>query len=399
LGRWTLIYDQGFELNFGGNKYFAYFNYTKSGSQITSNCDRTFTGWYHDSKVNSNNWGCFRASKTSQSVISVQNIERVPLKNVFSANRKFQQDASYVDKINKMNLGWTAKVYPQFEGKTVADMQRMAGAKKVDQTKRAAMKATSKLFRSLAQREGRVSAPMDLPREFDWRNVSGINYVSPVRDQQSCGSCYAFATMAMFEARVRVASKGKETPVFSPQDVVDCCGYSQGCDGGFPYLVAKYAEDFGLTVESCDPYQGEDSACINQCPQGTPRLYGADDYYYVGGYYGATNAQNMMEELVKNGPIAIGFMVYNDFFSYSGGVYKHKSALKALGPDPHFEETNHAVLIVGYGETNAGEKYWIVKNSWGTGWGVAGYFMIERGTDNCDVESLAVSAKPFANAP
>ena len=71
-----------------------------------------------------------------------------------------------------------------------------------------------------------------LPEEFDWRNVDGKNYVSPVRNQGSCGSCYAFGTLAMFEARVRILSNNTKTPVFSPQDVVSCSPYSQGCEGG-----------------------------------------------------------------------------------------------------------------------------------------------------------------------
>lgn len=71
-----------------------------------------------------------------------------------------------------------------------------------------------------------------LPNEFDWRNVDGKNYVSPIRNQGGCGSCYAFGTLAMFEARVRILSNGTRTPVFSTQDIVSCSRYSQGCEGG-----------------------------------------------------------------------------------------------------------------------------------------------------------------------
>ena len=71
-----------------------------------------------------------------------------------------------------------------------------------------------------------------LPDEFDWRNVDGKNYVSPVRDQGGCGSCYAFGTLAMFEARVRILSNNTKTPVLSTQDVVSCSEYAQGCEGG-----------------------------------------------------------------------------------------------------------------------------------------------------------------------
>ena len=71
-----------------------------------------------------------------------------------------------------------------------------------------------------------------LPEEFDWRNVGGRDYVSPVRYQGTCGSCFAFSTLGMFEARVRILSNGTKTPVFSTQDVVSCSEYSQGCEGG-----------------------------------------------------------------------------------------------------------------------------------------------------------------------
>ena len=79
----------------------------------------------------------------------------------------------------------------------------------------------------------------------------------------------------------------------------------------------------------------------------------------------------MKIELVKNGPMAVSFMVYDDFLAYSGGIYHHTFTKDQLnfGFSP-FELTNHAVLLVGYGTDQAtGQDYWIVKNSWGTSWG------------------------------
>ena len=85
----------------------------------------------------------------------------------------------------------------------------------------------------------------------DWPNVNGLNYLSPIRNQQSCGSCYTFGSMAMHEARLRIYSNNTKTTVFSTQDIVECSFYSQGCEGGFPYLVAgKYSEDFGVFEEA-----------------------------------------------------------------------------------------------------------------------------------------------------
>ena len=72
----------------------------------------------------------------------------------------------------------------------------------------------------------------DLPEEFDWRDKDGDDFVSPVRNQGNCGSCYAFASMGQLESGVRIKSNGRIQVVFSPQDVVSCSEYSQGCDGG-----------------------------------------------------------------------------------------------------------------------------------------------------------------------
>jgi len=157
-------------------------------------------------------------------------------------------------------------------------------------------------------------AAASIPANFDWRNVSGVNYVSPVRSQASCGSCYAYSAQAMMEARIRVASKNAQQPILSTQDVVSCSNYAQGCHGGFPYLISKYARDFGYAEEACYPYEGRDSACE---PKPTadcnPRRWFVSQYYYIGGFYGQSTEQLMQEEIMANGPIAVSFMVYDDF--------------------------------------------------------------------------------------
>lgn len=103
-----------------------------------------------------------------------------------------------------------------------------------------------------------------------------------------------------------------------------------------------------------------------------------------------------MEAIVTSGPISVDFMVYSDFFHYRSGVYHHVKLADAI-PDPRFEETNHAVLAVGWGVTSDGQKYWIVKNSWGNTWGQQGYFWIRKGTDECGIESAAIEAFLIVN--
>ncbi|XP_021941871.1 dipeptidyl peptidase 1-like [Zootermopsis nevadensis] len=228
-----------------------------------------------------------------------------------------------------------------------------------------------------------------LPPDFDWRNVNGINFVSPVRNQGACGSCYAFSSMGMLESRLRVQTNNTLQVQLSPQDVVSCSQLSQGCDGGFPYLVAgKYAKEFGAVEEKCNPYVGGGGSCTGR----TCLKHYTASYGYVGGYYGACNEELMRFELVHGGPISVSFEVYPDFQNYEGGIYHHTG----LGEFNRFEIVNHAVLLVGYGANETtGEKFWIVKNSWGKGWGENGFFRIRRGTDEVGIESTAVHVTPI----
>ncbi|GFQ88117.1 dipeptidyl peptidase 1 [Trichonephila clavata] len=101
----------------------------------------------------------------------------------------------------------------------------------------------------------------------------------------------------------------------------------------------------------------------------------------------------MKIDLVENGPVTVAFQVYPDFMLYKGGVYHHTGIGSRFNP---FHLVNHGVLITGYGiDNNTGEKFWIVKNSWGTAWGEGGYFRIRRGINECNIESMAVSAIPI----
>nr|4CDF_B Chain B, DIPEPTIDYL PEPTIDASE 1 HEAVY CHAIN [Homo sapiens]4CDF_E Chain E, DIPEPTIDYL PEPTIDASE 1 HEAVY CHAIN [Homo sapiens]6RNI_B Chain B, Dipeptidyl peptidase 1 [Homo sapiens] len=162
---------------------------------------------------------------------------------------------------------------------------------------------------------------LHLPTSWDWRNVHGINFVSPVRNQASCGSCYSFASMGMLEARIRILTNNSQTPILSPQEVVSCSQYAQGCEGGFPYLIAgKYAQDFGLVEEACFPYTGTDSPC--KMKEDCFRYY-SSEYHYVGGFYGGCNEALMKLELVHHGPMAVAFEVYDDFLHYKKGIYHH----------------------------------------------------------------------------
>jgi len=373
-GTWTIIYNQGFEITVNERTYFAFSKYAQVGDDVTSYCGETLFGWSHD--VTSRNWACFRGYREEGSTVRVEKRGRQePIKGVY------QGSGDFVDRINAAQKSWTAKKYEMFEGKTheeLLNMQGGRGSRVVSRPKPAAVKPSTK-------RRG-----PSLPKEFDWRNVDGVNYVPEVRDQGNCGSCYIFGSLGMLESRVRIMTGNTKQPIFSPQHLLSCSPYSQGCNGGFPYLTAgKYAKDFGLVDEECVPYEAKDLECMTtDCS----RHYVAR-FSYVGGYYGACNEQEMKQSLVDNGPMVVGFEVYPDFKQYSGGIYHHTGLTDGFNP---FELTNHAVLIVGYGtDAETGEDYWTVMNSWGKEWGVDGFFKIRRGTDECGIESIAVNATPI----
>jgi len=204
------------------------------------------------------------------------------------------------------------------------------------------------------------------PPSFDWRN-SGGNFVTPVRNQGSCGSCWAFATAAALESSVLRSANTPGVDLDLSEQVLVSCGTSGGidagsCGGGVIQYASNYIRDTGLPLESCYPYTGTNGSCGSACGTYHTATYRITGWSDVTGTSPAVSA--MRDALASYGPLVTTMEVYADFYSYAGGVYTHTTGTYQGG---------HAVLIVGYDDAG---QYFTVKNSWGTDWGESGYFKI-----------------------
>ncbi|CAL6001186.1 Cathepsin_B [Hexamita inflata] len=259
---------------------------------------------------------------------------------------------------NIPDLTWTPAIPDRFKGYTVEDMKRFSSQKVTQKNNIPNV----------------TYVAVDLPTSFSW--LTQKPECLEVRDQASCGSCWAMSAVGSFSDNRCISGKDQTRVTYSEQYEISCDHIDRGCDGGNIHFDVTFMKRNGVPTDKCVSYKsGKDGikrACPTKCDDGSaiPAHFKIEKYENV-----CQGEESIMAALTK-GTVQTGFTVYEDFYYYTSGIYQHKFG--AL-------ESGHAVVIVGYGEEN-GVKYWDVRNSWGTSWGEKGYFRIVRGKNECDFE-------------
>jgi len=224
------------------------------------------------------------------------------------------------------------------------------------------------------------------PSSFDWRNYGGQNWMTSVKNQGSCGSCWAFSAVGVVEAAYNIATGNPSLDLnLSEEYLVSDCLSGHNCCGGSMGTALSFVRDQGIPDEACLPYVDvssctcgtsacntdctyhtggscSDATCSQRCSDYEDRVQTIEGYYQI-------SAGQMKQTLVDNGPLSVAMGIGSGppFYGYwDGDIYRCTND----------DGMNHGVIIVGYNDAGG---YWIVKNSWGSGWNGDGYFKLGYG--------------------
>ncbi|KAH9693158.1 hypothetical protein KPL70_016590 [Citrus sinensis] len=226
------------------------------------------------------------------------------------------------------------------------------------------------------RRNASVQSPgtlRDVPASIDWRKKGAV---TEVKDQASCGACWAFSATGAIEGINKIVTGSLVS--LSEQELIDCDrSYNSGCGGGLmDYAYQFVIKNHGIDTEKDYPYRGQAGQCNKQ--KLNRHIVTIDGYKDV-----PENNEKQLLQAVVAQPVSVGICGSERAFQlYSSGIFT----------GPCSTSLDHAVLIVGYDSEN-GVDYWIIKNSWGRSWGMNGYMHMQRNTGNslgiCGINMLA----------
>ena len=287
---------------------------------------------------------------------------------------------------------WAAARNSRFEHLTLEEASMLLGSLTADDDD---LNASS--WKQTEPAAGLGKSPTNFDSRDHWPSCIG-----QIRNQGHCGACWAFASSETLSDRFCIASNGSVNVTLAPQDLISCGHirtppkYMLGCDGGVPEYAWKYLETTGISSDDCMPFAGN---VTEKCPTtkpcdakkykiqvGSSRLLGGGSSAAAQQYMSGSGFQPPFSGKNSGGPIQAVFYVYQDFFAYKSGVYKRTNTTqKTLG--------KHSVKLVGYGVDSIAGAYWTAANSWGSKWGMDGYFKI--GAGECEIGSELTFGAPL----
>lgn len=217
-------------------------------------------------------------------------------------------------------------------------------------------------YRPRPSTQPRVVPVVDGPiaNDIDWRTQGAI---TPVKDQGQCGSCWAFGATAAIESYGQITST-YPLQQLAPQQITSCDKTSYGCQGGWAEHAFNYVvSSGGIQLESSYPYVSGTTGQTGVCKADSTKFVAK-----IKGYTAVAAGETNLEAALNKGPPTV-CLAATAFQTYTGGILSKCDT-----------NVDHCVQAIGYTST-----YWIVRNSWGTGWGEAGYIRIARGSDLCKI--------------
>ncbi|MGA3080002.1 MAG: C1 family peptidase, partial [Terracidiphilus sp.] len=308
--------------------------------------------------------------------------------------------AATIDRINSQTGGvWVAGytipgiMTPEDRRKLLGLSSRMARPAADSPSQQASDARFSAMRQSLTSGQ----AP-SLPSSFDWRAYNNTDYITPVKNQGSCGSCWAFATTGSVQDEANAYYNRNLGLDLSEQQLLSCANAGTCAAGGYTDQALSYVQLTGLTSEACFPYAGADGVpCSNMC--GNPTYWKIASWAWLPGSFYEIHDIDIQIGLLAYGPFANYMEVYTDFYYYVSGIYYPSAGAT--------DESGHAPVVVGFGfaapppalnSESDPALYLVEKNSWGASWGENGFFQIFSGAamDNQYMMGINAPAPPTA---
>lgn len=448
------------------SEFFTKFGYERkeNSNDYISICDKTWKGWLFDDKENKkNNIRCMFARKTqsNSNIILLEDGDKNLNKKsesekkgiVFNSSDKIEKLTEYINRINQSNLTWKADIsgikhmtfseilserkvkgennedriiynskfvsssfsyiFPSLKNRLLLQSNLLNyntfQVKEYEEEKENIVKEKDSYYESdmneVLKYINHDTNDMDinvLPLNWDWTNVNGKSFISEVKNQGSCGSCYTITSIDIINSRLKIKSENKDQTEFNASFPISCNFFSEGCNGGYPYEVGLFFQVFDLIPNNCfdisEKELSNDKCQANKCLNQKRRYY-IKKNEYVSKRFGDTNEIDMIKELRARGPIPGNLNMISDLqYSYHSGIFTYSNKNSFKGKRKWSKSSmnstkttkidmNHSVVIVGYGEEN-GVKFWKCKNSWGESFGENGYFRLERGENVLNIETM-----------